>query len=1566
MSRSTRSKVKLSGHIRDYSLESRSDMPEEVIGGGTHEGDNDEAIDIKTLLAMLTKSMSMLSESRSSNSNGTGAAPSLQHPPKVDECPIKRTSTSLEAWIDEVSLWNESIRSSDESTRAKKYLKLVDSVRKSENCSDLQNLIEVEFVENQSFDKKGERVIDDILEKVKEKLGQTDIEKCSEAWLEFINIKQEATEAAPSFVIRFEKAETKLRNVKIVIPNKALAIHLMNKSSMEQQSKENVLTKTAVNDDEEIYVSMKKSIREMKGNLTCQESSKDPKASENSTYYTSPTENQSRRSRSRSKLNYRDIKRRSKSKDSRRDRGYESRGRGYKEQRSSSRNGHESSYRGYRDHHSTSRGLQGAEGSYRRSGRRQGSSGSRYSRNRARRSSSEEVNIVHLSEYKGDYDKEFIKDIVDQGEHVIKNIIEIVYNEGTHDINPYRAIIDSGCPKTVAGKPWLDAFIESKGDDIQVKRRKEKEYFRFGPSKVFMSSENYEIEVSIGTLKDKIKVSVVETNVPLLIGLDYQKKWGMIIDIGRNEIHIRKSDETFKISGKESHWTLPIQQESLHARAKNLVFHVDIESLSDLKLRKHIVKVHKNLAHKSEEQLVKLFKMAGKDSKNIKKVIKDVVDTCSICKRFKKTPPRPRVAMPKALSTNEVVSLDLKERRDYKKEILYMCDEFSGFLVAEVIHNKNPETVMKAFNKRWVREGPGIPSKGIFADNGGEFKNPKMKEAAAKYGISLRLTAAHSPWSNGKNERNHYTCDIIVDKLLEEDSTISLEEALSHAVEAKNMQINRTGFSPRQLMFGKQGVVPGITDGNPASMEMVTESDSFRRELVNRQKAEELYRKIDASERIQKCLAQKTYGYSDNKYSEGDKVLFKENDKGRWSGPGKVTGMEGNKVRIIHAGYDRTVPTCRVMPFNDEKDIIEENDERTIDPISVVDDKHEDTHKDIHETNREVRPKLNRKLAFKLNGDEDWRIGKVSAVGKKAGKEKFTCWIKSKGLINKYDFSKEIECWKYITVDFTDKSKQSEVEDTSKTVTEILYTGVSLLKTKDTLENLVDYTGFEIDTVYVTNIPEKYHSDPKVVKAKEDELEKWDQYDAFEEIDDNGQHVLGSRWVVQDRNGKCKARFVVKGCQEDTDPRSDSPTASKDSFKLFISVAANEGFKMKSLDVTSAFLQGYPLERDVYIKPPPERAEQGKVWRLKKSCYGLYDASRKWFLAVQEKLQAMGMKSLSGDDCFFYLIKNEKLVGICLIHVDDFLIAGDKKFLDDTEDALKERFTFGRIEAGKFKFTGLNIKESLEGIFIDQNDYVQSLHPIKIDKLAGKEEKLSKEKFAEFRRLTGQLSWAAENTRPDLSFDARELSTKNKEATYDDLKHANKVLKKAQLEKDVCLKFTKLGKLEDLKVVTYTDSSYRNAENKEKSVGGRLIVLANKKGECNPLLWKSKTIQQVCKSVKTAETRSLERGLEDAIYLARMIQEIYTGKVTENQIPVEVKIDSKTLHDSLHSTKQVDEKTIRHLLSWIKQQIEEKTVQQIDWVCAEDQLADVFTKKNAKTDSILSVIQEGNLLLRSL
>ena len=150
---------------------------------------------------------------------------------------------------------------------------------------------------------------------------------------------------------------------------------------------------------------------------------------------------------------------------------------------------------------------------------------------------------------------------------------------------------------------------------------------------------------------------------------------------------------------------------------------------------------------------------------------------------------------------------------------------------------------------------------------------------------------------------------------------------------------------------------------------------------------------------------------------------------------------------------------------------------------------------------------------------------------------------------------------------------------------------------------------------------------------------------------------------------------------------------------------------------------------------------------------------------------------------------------------------------------------------------------------------------------------------------------------PENAFDGSELSTQNKEATYDDLGKANKVLKKAQSEK-ASIGYRKLGDWKDLKIVTYTDSSCRNMEDTMKSVSGQFIAIENEKGDINTLAWKSKTIQQICKSVKTAETQCLELGMEYSIYMARIFSEIYTGMLG-GQITVQMKIDSKTLKDSI-------------------------------------------------------------------
>ena len=61
-----------------------------------------------------------------------------------------------------------------------------------------------------------------------------------------------------------------------------------------------------------------------------------------------------------------------------------------------------------------------------------------------------------------------------------------------------------------------------------------------------------------------------------------------------------------------------------------------------------------------------------------------------------------------------------------------------------------------------------------------------------------------------------------------------------------------------------------------------------------------------------------------------------------------------------------------------------------------------------------------------------------------------------------------------------------------------------------------------------------------------------------------------------------------------------------------------------------------------------------------------------------------------------------------------------------------------------------------------------------------------------------------------------------------------------------------------------------------------------------PLMWKSKKIPTVWKSAKDAETRAADKTMEDSIYLARCVSEIYTGKRGESQIPVDQVTDRKS------------------------------------------------------------------------
>ena len=80
---------------------------------------------------------------------------------------------------------------------------------------------------------------------------------------------------------------------------------------------------------------------------------------------------------------------------------------------------------------------------------------------------------------------------------------------------------------------------------------------------------------------------------------------------------------------------------------------------------------------------------------------------------------------------------------------------------------------------------------------------------------------------------------------------------------------------------------------------------------------------------------------------------------------------------------------------------------------------------------------------------------------------------------------------------------------------------------------------------------------------------------------------------------------------------------------------------------------------------------------------------------------------------------------MCILHVDDFLVGGTEDFEKLLNSKLKRRFSFGRTETGRFKFTGLNIEQKKNYISVDQIEFIQSLKPINCKRVGPKNEKLN-------------------------------------------------------------------------------------------------------------------------------------------------------------------------------------------------------------------------------------------------
>ena len=125
-----------------------------------------------------------------------------------------------------------------------------------------------------------------------------------------------------------------------------------------------------------------------------------------------------------------------------------------------------------------------------------------------------------------------------------------------------------------------------------------------------------------------------------------------------------------------------------------------------------------------------------------------------------------------------------------------------------------------------------------------------------------------------------------------------------------------------------------------------------------------------------------------------------------------------------------------------------------------------------------------------------------------------------------------------------------------------------------------------------------------------------------------------------------------------------------------MALVAHFDFDLHQMDVKTTFLNGN-LEEEVYMKQPKGfSSSEGEhlVCKLKKSVYGLKQASRQWYLKFHEVITSFDFEENIMDQCIYQKVSGSKICFLVL-YVDDILLAtNDKGLLNEVKQFLSKNF----------------------------------------------------------------------------------------------------------------------------------------------------------------------------------------------------------------------------------------------------------------------------------------------------
>ena len=782
------------------------------------------------------------------------------------------------------------------------------------------------------------------------------------------------------------------------------------------------------------------------------------------------------------------------------------------------------------------------------------------------------------------------------------------------------ALLDSGASATVCGRKWLEAF-ESTLTPTEKNELGEEvcfQSFKFGDGDPIISYLKKNIPVTICGEDIMLLTYVVDSDVPLLLSRATMKKMGCTLDFVRDEISVFGGKEKLIIT-RSGHMIIPFKGKAERLKTDDLC-ETDTSStyvVTDGDPKKTAEHLHRYFAHSSAQKIkdvVRESSVVGKEEvcANLDKIEK----SCDQCiKRKSKQIPARKVALPAGSKFNERVAMDLKYL-DSGALILHVIDTVTRYAMAIEVKSKESGEILTKLFRIWISVF-GRPDQ-FLSDNVGEFVNQEFNEMCEKFDITVSTSPAESPWCNGVIERHNGILGKMIDSTMEETGC-NLETAICWCVNAKNTLCNVQGFSPNQLVFGSNPSTPGLLDDKLKLSTLNTETSSklVADNMNARNAARQKYLQLENDACIKKALTQRVYEGRNKTYHTGDSVYFKKEKQKTWNGPALVVGQLGNVVIVKQGGLIYRVHPCKIV-------LKHEADNQVNGSASVTDVAPQKPNQDVREQ-RSVRFSLPQDSDSDSDEDlpivvEDLSLGQSSGnqsqlMDKDLGNQS---QVADKDLGNQSQSSDRDQRpvshgnqSQLIDQAPTSAGNQSHAQDPSSDSERQPNTWTTVTKTSGKInlkkDDVVRYRASPSDdwtsgvvmsragkatgkhknefniiveeednpvNVHLDQVTvEKqsiYHlvtdsqeiKDPAVLKAKEAEIKRFEEFGVFDEVKDQGQPTVSSRWVITSKSeGNYKARLVARGFQEETENDCDAPTADRISKRLLFTIAVCQNWE---------------------------------------------------------------------------------------------------------------------------------------------------------------------------------------------------------------------------------------------------------------------------------------------------------------------------------------------------------------------------------------------------------------------